>query len=117
MSDKDTHFLNKTIEELTTHFLIKHRKTNPYHPRANGQTEKTNGILCGILIKTIAGSLTDWNDKLWAALWAYWTAYKVTTQFTPFHLVYGQEAILPIEFEIPSLRVAIDHRLEEAESL
>ena len=108
MSDRGTHFLNKTIEELTR-FLIKHRKTSPYHPRANGQTEKTNGILCGILTKTIVGSLTDWDDKLWATLWAYRIAYKVTIQFTPFHLVYGQDAILPIEFEIPSLRVAIDH--------
>ena len=117
VSDRGTHFLNKTIAELTTRFLIKHRKTSPYHPRANGQTKKTNGILCGILTKTIAGSLTDWDDKLWAALWAYRTAYKVTTQFTPFHLVYGQEAILPIEFEIPSLQVAIDHRLGETESL
>ena len=32
-------------------------------------------------------------------------------------MVYGQEAILPIEFEIPSLRVAIDHQLGETESL
>ena len=68
VSDRGTHFLNKTIAELTTRFLIKHRKTSPYHPRANGQTEKTNGILCGIFTKTIAGSLTDWDDKLWAAL-------------------------------------------------
>jgi hypothetical protein len=32
-------------------------------------------------------------------------------------LVYGQEAILPIEFELPSLRVAIDNRLGDPESL
>ena len=40
VSDRGTHFLNKTIEELTTRFLIKHQKTSPYHPRTNGQTEK-----------------------------------------------------------------------------
>jgi hypothetical protein len=97
--------------------LIKHRKTSPYHPRANGQTKKTNGILCKILTKTIAGSATDWDDKLWGALWAYRTTYKVITQFTPFQLVYGQEAILPIEFELHFLRVAIDNRLGAPESL
>ena len=117
VSNRDTHFLNKTIEELTTWFLIKHRKTSPYYPRANGRIEKTNGILCSILTKTIAGSLTDWDDKFWAALWAYRTAYKVTTQFIPYQLVYGEEAILSIEFEIPSLRIAIDNRLGEANSL
>ena len=117
VSDRGTHFLNKTIEELTNRFLIKHRMTSPYHPRANGQTKQTNGILCGILTKTITRSLIDWDDKLWAALWAYRTPYKVTTQFTPFQLVYGQEAILPIEFEIPSLWIAIEHRLGDADSL
>ena len=117
ISDRGTHFLNETIEELTTKFFIKHRKTSPYHPRANGQTEKTNGLLCNILTKTIAGSATDWDEKLWGALWAYRTTYKVTTKYTPFQLVYGQEAILPIEFEIPSLRIAIEYRLGDVESL
>jgi len=89
ISDRGTHFLNETIENLTNTFLIKHRKTSPYHPRANGQTEKTNGILRKLLTKIIAQSTIDWDDKLWGALWAYRVAYKVTTQFTPFQLVYS----------------------------
>jgi transposase InsO family protein len=117
ISDRSTHFLNETIAELANKFLIKHRKTSPYHPRANGQIEKTNGILCKFLTKTTAGSVTDWDDKLWSALWVYRIAYKVTTQFTPFQLVYGQEAILPIELELSSLRIAIDNRLGDLESL
>ena len=40
ISDRNTHFLNETIIELTNKFLIEHRKTFPYHPRANGQIEK-----------------------------------------------------------------------------
>ena len=102
---------------LTTKYEIKHCKTTPYHPRANGQTEKTNGILCKILTKTISGAGTDWDTKLFAALWAYLTAYKVTTNATPFQLVYGQEAILPIELEVPSLRIAVEYRLGDTESL
>ena len=117
VSDRGTHFLNSTIEQLTTNFLIKHRKTTPYHPRANGQTEKTNGLLCRILTKTIIGTGTDWDHKLYSALWAYRTAYKVTTNSTPFQLVYGIEAILPIELEVQSLRVAIQERLNDDESL
>jgi hypothetical protein len=117
ISDRGIYFLNSTIEALTNKYLIKHRKTSPYHPRANGQTEKTNGLLCQILTKTISSSATDCDDKLWSALWAYHTTYKVTTQFTPFQLVYGQESILPIEFEIPSLWVAIENRLGDEDSL
>ena len=61
--------------------------------------------------------MTDWDSKLLDALWAYRTAYKVTTKFTPFQLVYGQEAILQVELELPSLRIVIDVRLSDEESL
>ena len=64
-----------------------------------------------IITQIVQGSNNDWNERLLEALWAYRTAYKVTTKHTPFQLVYGQEAILPIELEVPSLRIAIDERL------
>jgi hypothetical protein len=117
VSDRGTHFINDTIATLTEKYFIKHRKTSPYHPRANGQTEKTNGILCKIITKTVQGANIDWDARVLDALWAYRTAYKVTTKHTPFQLVYGQEAILPIELEVQSLRIAIDHRLGDIESL
>ena len=71
VSDRGTHFVNDIIEQLTNKFLIKHRNTTPYHPRANGQTEKTNGILCKIITKTVQGSNMDWDARLHDALWAY----------------------------------------------
>ena len=39
------------------------------------------------------------------------------TQTTPFSLVYGLEATFPIEFEVESLRVAMDSRLTDSQSL
>jgi hypothetical protein len=33
---------------------------------------------------------------------------KIATGFTPFQLVYGIEAILPIECEIPSLKLKVE---------
>ena len=45
---------------------------------------------------------------LFSALWAYRTSIKTSTSFTPFQLVYGLEALLPIECEIPSLQMAIE---------
>ena len=45
------------------------------------------------------------------------TIFKVTTQVIPFLLVYGIEATLPIEFEVESLRVAIESRLTNSQSL
>ena len=61
--------------------------------------------------------MIDWYSKLIDALWAYQIAYKVTTKYTPFQLVYGQEAILPIELELPLSRIAINERFGEVDSL
>ena len=59
----------------------------------------------------------DWEENLPAALWAYRTAYKVMTGHTPFQLMFGQEAVVPAEFMIPSLRIALENKLDDVESL
>jgi hypothetical protein len=46
---------------------------------------------------------TNWHHMLFFMLWAYRTAVKNATSFTPFHLVHGVEATFPIECEIPTL--------------
>jgi hypothetical protein len=51
---------------------------------------------------------TSWHTMLFSALLAYRTSVKSSTGFTPFWLVYGLEAILPIECEIPSLKLAVE---------
>ena len=62
-------------------------------------------------------SKRDWDVKLTAALWAYTTTFKVTTQATPFSPVFGIEATLPIEFEVEAIRVAVSSRLPVKKSL
>ncbi|KAI5443595.1 hypothetical protein KIW84_012297 [Lathyrus oleraceus] len=45
----------------------------------------------------------------------YRTSVRTSTGATPFSLVYGMEAVLPVEVQIPSLRVLMDVKLQEAE--
>jgi hypothetical protein len=44
---------------------------------------------------------------LYSELWAYRTSVKNATIFSPFLLVYGLEAVFPIECKIPSLKLAV----------
>ena len=50
-----------------------------------------------------------WSEKLPFALWAYHTSFRTSIGFTPYSLVYGMEAVLPVEIKIGSLRVALEH--------
>ena len=60
-----------------------------------------------MLQRMVNKNRTDWHIMIYPALWAYQTSVKTTTGFTPFQLVYGLEAVLPIECEIPSLKLAV----------
>ena len=73
------------IETLLNQHNIKHIKSTPYHPQANGQVEVSNRELENILIKV-------------EATWAYNTTWKTTTGSIPYDLVYGKKALLSIEF-------------------
>ncbi|KAG5227324.1 Integrase, catalytic core [Salix suchowensis] len=66
----------------------------------------------GTLLRCLDG---DWHEMLPFALHAYRTAVRTSTGATPYMLVYGMEAVMPLEVEIPSLRVLIDSELDEAE--
>ena len=116
-SDRGGHFVNHVIRLLTTEFKICHSLSSPYYPRANGQAEATNRILVSIIYKSCAVEGEDWEDNLPSALWAYRTAYKVTTGHTPFQLMFGQEAVVPAEFMILSLRIALENKLGDVKSL
>eukprot|EP00253_Pinus_taeda_P028512 PITA_28512 len=70
------------------------------------KVEVTNRALEEILTKVVSSSRKDWADRLVEATSAYNTTWKTTTGFTPYELVYGKKALLSIEFEYNTLRVA-----------
>ena len=69
VSDQGLHFLNELFEDMMVKCRINHRKTTPYHPQTNGQTERVNGILVSILCKIVLDLKRNWDVKLTATLW------------------------------------------------
>nr|XP_033512628.1 uncharacterized protein LOC117277313 [Nicotiana tomentosiformis] len=86
---------------------IKRITSSPYHPMENGQAESTNKIIINNLKKRLEKSKGNWPEELPGVLWAYRTTAKTTTGETPFSLVYGSEALIPVEIGEPSTRFTL----------
>ena len=63
------------------------------------------------MVKFAHDNKRSWEEKIHEALWAYHIIYKTPTGCSPFYLVHGAEAVIPIEVELPSYRVTIHYGL------
>jgi hypothetical protein len=108
ITDHGSHFRNFMMSELTEKLGLRHDNSTPYYLQDNGQVEAVNKVLITMLRQMIGIHKTSWHMMLFLALWAYQTLVKSAMVFTPLRLVYGVEAILPIECEIPSLKLAVE---------
>ena len=114
ISDYGLNLNNDMVTEVCTRFKIKHHNSVPYRPKMTGAVEASNKNVKKIIAKATE-TYKDWHEKLPFALHAYQIRIRTLTRVTPYSLVYGMEAVLPIEVEIPSLRVLREVELEEAE--
>jgi Integrase core domain/Integrase zinc binding domain len=108
VTDHGAHFKNQMMSELHVKLGFRHENSSPYYPQANGQVEAINKVLKTMIQRMVGENKTSWHLQLFSALWAYRTSAKTSTGFTPFQLVYGIEAVLPIECEIPSLKLKVE---------
>ena len=88
-----------------------------YHAAANGLVEAFNKTRCNLLKKVVSKSKRDWHERMEKALCAYRTTYRTPTQATPYSLAFAVEAVLPLERQIPSLRLVIQEGLTEKKML
>ena len=96
LSDRGTHFRNQIVNGLCERFEIKHKLSSPYHPQTNGLVKRFNRTLCESLAK-VSKKENEWDKNIESVLFVYRTIKHNTTKKTPFFMVYGREAILPIE--------------------
>ena len=115
ITDNGTNFASKQVKKFCDECKVQHHFSSPYRPQTNGAVEAANKNLKTIIRKTVDESQKDWNEKLPYALCAYNTSIHASTGTTPYSLVYGMEAVLPIELLLPSGRVIAELKMDESE--
>ena len=102
-TDGGPEFYNTLIMAICHVFKVKKEFALAYRPQSQGQTERKNRTLKAELVKRISQFGKTWPSYLkWIEM-----AYNCTTHpshgHTPFLLMFGREAKLPMQFDIPKI--------------
>ena len=101
ISDRGSHFraqVDTLLQRYGVQHGVQHHRSSEYKPQTNGAVEAANKNIKRILRKMVEIS-RDWSENLPFALWAYRTSFRTSTGVMPYSLVYGMEAVLPIEID------------------
>jgi hypothetical protein len=78
-----------------------------YHPQSNDAVERANSLIFEAIKKILEGEKKGkWEEVMPIAIWSHNTTVCKATNFTPFWLMYGAEAVLPEEIKHQSLRTS-----------
>ena len=115
ITDNGTQFASARVTNFCAGFHIRNNFASVSHPQTNGLAEVTNRTILQGLTRRIEECKTEWADLLDDILWAYRTTPREATQETPFSLVFGMEAVTPMELVDTSARIANYQRMANEE--
>jgi len=104
ITDNDREFIHKELAKFNTGLGIKYVTSSVEHPQTNGQVEAVNKVILMELRKRLDNAKGRWPEELVELLWAYRCTPQSTTNESPFSLVYGTDAMIPVEIAEPSIR-------------
>jgi transposase InsO family protein len=121
ITDNGTNFMSKEFKSYCESLGIKLKFASVAHPKTNGQVEKANGLICNGIKKRLLEPLEKakhaWVDELPSMLWILQTTPNAATQETPFFLVHGAEAVLPVEITHEAPRIVAYDETTSTEAL
>ena len=95
--DQGRQFESRLLAEVCKLLHIQKSRTTAYHPQSDGLAERWNRTLLGILATGVENRPEDWEDYVRKACMAYNTSVHATTGFTPFFLMFGRQARIPVD--------------------
>jgi hypothetical protein len=121
ITDNGTNFTSKEFKNCYECMGIKLKFASVAHPKTNGQVEKANGLICNGIKKRLLAPLEKakhaWVDELPSVLWSLRTTPNAAIQETPFFLVHGAEAVLPVKITHETPRITAYDKTTSTEAL
>ncbi|CAL9692088.1 unnamed protein product [Knipowitschia caucasica] len=104
-TDMGRQFESDVVRQLCTLLGVKKTHTTPYNPKSDGMVERLNRTLIDQLAKTLLACEGEWDSFLSQVAFAYNTSVHSSTGFTPYFLIHGREARVPVDvFLVPIMQ-------------
>jgi len=97
LSDQGPNFESEVIKETCKVLNIDKVRTTVYHPQCNGSSERYNRSLLSMLGTLEPEKKADWKKYLPSLVYAFNATKHESTGFSPFELMFGRKAKLPID--------------------
>ena len=106
--DNGTQFDSQDFRNYYQNMGIQLCFTSVRPPQSNGVVERVNKIICTGISKCLVGlPKGKWVDELPKVVWVQNTTVSRSTNFTPFKLLYGEEAMTPEEIKFEGSRANV----------
>ena len=104
VSDQGKVFTGHLITNLCELYGVQKLRTLPYHAQTNGQVERMNQTIIRMIGKLEQDKKARWSEHLPEMLSAYNGTRSTVTGYSPYFLLFGRKARMPVDYLFPTLR-------------
>ena len=103
VSDQGKAFMGHLITNLCELYGVQKLRTSPYHAQTNGQVEQMNQTIIHMVGKLEQDKMAHWSEHLLEMLSAYNGTRSAVTGYSPYFLLFGRKARMPVDYLFPTL--------------
>ena len=103
ISDQGKAFTGHLITNLCELYGVQKLRTSPYHAQTNGQVERMNQTIIRMIGKLEQDKKARWSEHLPEMLSAYNGTRSAVTGYSPYFLLFGRKARMPVDYLFPTL--------------
>ena len=103
ISDQGKAFTGHLITNLCELYGVQKLRTSPYHAQTYGQVEQMNQTIIRMIGKLEQDKKAHRSEHLLEMLLAYNGTRSVVTGYSPYFLLFGRKARMPVDYLFPTL--------------